>query len=146
MATALTFSVAWNPATQGSKRHVGQGRMIEMDKGLPDWRSEVVRQARSSAAAQGWPMATEEAIYCGLTFSFVKPKSVRRLFPTVKPDVDKLVRAVFDALTISRVIGDDKQIVQGFFLKRYTTGDEPPGVRIKLGVINLVQDDVELAA
>lgn len=141
----LTFSVAWNPATQGSKRHVGKGVMIESDKGLPDWRSEVVRQARSSAIEQSWTMPAEGAIYCGLTFSFVKPKSVRRPFPTVKPDVDKLVRGVFDALTISRVIGDDRQIVEGFFLKRYTVGDEPPGVRIKLGLITLVQDELELA-
>lgn len=140
----LVFSVAWNPATQGSKRHVGKGRMIESDKGLPDWRSEVVHQARSAATEQGWPMTTEEAIFCGMTFSFVRPKSVRRPFHTVKPDFDKLLRAVADALTISRVIDDDKQICEGYWLKRYTVGDEPPGVRIKLGIV-ATQSDFELA-
>lgn len=74
-----------------------------------------------------------------MTFYLVRPKSVplSRVYPSVKPDGDKLERAVFDALTIARVWRDDGRCVDGHWRKRYTPhvdhrGDQMPGVTVVL--------------
>ena len=57
--------------------------------------------------------------------------TVKREYPTVTPDIDKLERAVLDAMTIAGVWGDDSQVVSGTRGKRYA--DEcAPGVRITI--------------
>ena len=47
-----------------------------------------------------------------LNFFFAKPKSTKKsvLFPAVKPDIDKLIRSTFDALT-GVLFKDDAQVV-----------------------------------
>ena len=100
--SVLRFEVPGTPAPQGSKRHVGDGRMVESSKDLPAWRSSVAwaaRAAHGSRAAMDGPLAME------LSFTFPMPASrpkrdrVRGVkWRTVKPDLDKLCRAVFDAL------------------------------------------------
>jgi Holliday junction resolvase RusA-like endonuclease len=57
------------------------------------------------------------------------PETARR-WPCVKPDGDKLTRAVFDSLTIARVITDDARIVHHDVWKRYAR--ETAGVRIRV--------------
>ena len=51
-------------------------------------------------------------------------------FPTVKPDADKLLRALLDALT-SQAWRDDAQVINASAAKRYATGDGP-GVLVRL--------------
>ena len=41
----ITFHVSGTPAPQGSKRHVGGGRMIESSKKVEPWREAVARVA-----------------------------------------------------------------------------------------------------
>ena len=124
----LSFFVAGRPAAQGSKKHVGNGRMVEMSKFLPAWRKAVVdRAVEVLAGREGFDR--DEPIHCSLQFYIPRGKTVTRTFPTVPADVDKLERAVFDALTIAKVWVDDAQVVAGTRGKRYA--DEcPPGVRI----------------
>lgn len=124
----LNFYVEGNPAPQGSKRHVGNGRMIEMSKTLPAWRRTLVAGALEVLAGRDG-FDRDEPLSCSLTFYMERGKSVRRAQPTVVPDIDKLERAVFDAMTTAGVWGDDAQVVAGHRAKRYA--DEcPPGVRI----------------
>lgn len=107
---SLSFHVAGNPATQGSKRHVGGGRMIEMDKKLPAWRAAVV-DAAFRAAGPG-RVALDGALSCELTVFLPRPaKSRFGEYPAGPPDLDKLCRAVGDALTVAGVIADDARIV-----------------------------------
>ena len=104
----IKFFVAGIPAPQGSKRHVGGGRMIESSKKLKPWR-DAVRKA-----------ATQHLIDNSLdgplrvSMDFYLPKPQRSKFgdhPAGKPDADKLARAVNDALTDSGLIFDDSRIV-----------------------------------
>ena len=61
-----------------------------------------------------------------LEFELTKPKSVKREYPSVKPDVDKLTRAVLDGLT-GVIFKDDAQVVVLGAQKRY---GESPGVKV----------------
>jgi len=73
----------------------------------------------------------EGPVYMTMIFELLRPKSVkpeRRPWPHVAPDLDKLVRAVSDAMT-GIVYRDDAQLVSGTFEKRY--GDVP-GVQISV--------------
>lgn len=45
-----------------------------------------------------------------LTFIFVRPKTSKRSYPSVKPDIDKLCRTVLDAAT-GHLFKDDSQVV-----------------------------------
>ena len=50
------------------------------------------------------------AVQLELTFVLAKPKTVKRIYPFVRPDLDKLCRAVLDALT-GIAYKDDQQVV-----------------------------------
>lgn len=75
---------------------------------------------------QGPPM--EGPVWVNLTFQLLKPPSVpkKRTHPVVKPDVDKLSRAVLDAMT-GIVFRDDAQVVRLYATKDYA---EEGGVQI----------------
>lgn len=115
----VRFFVPGLPIAQGSKRHVGHGIMVEMSKKLPAWRNDV-RLAGIEAMGQRPPLA--DAVFLHLTFVFPRPKAhfgtgrnAGQLKPTAPvhvtkaPDLDKLVRAVGDALT-GIVWRDDAQV------------------------------------
>lgn len=58
------------------------------------------------------------------------PKAGR---PCVKrPDLDKLVRTVFDAFVIAGVIADDAQIIRLMTEKRLAALHEPSGIQITI--------------
>jgi Holliday junction resolvase RusA-like endonuclease len=60
-----------------------------------------------------------------VAFYLKKPKRAITL-PTVKPDIDKLCRAILDALTDSGAIfDDDSQVVQLVASKNYSTLAQP---------------------
>jgi len=46
----IWFEVPGIPAPQGSKRHVGGGRMVESSRSLPEWRASVAWLYSSDAA------------------------------------------------------------------------------------------------
>ena len=61
-------------------------------------------------------------MFVSLGFAFLRPKSVskkKRPYVTVKPDVDKLARAVLDAMT-GVVFRDDAQVVKLEVEKQYS--------------------------
>lgn len=53
-----------------------------------------------------------------MVFHVRRPKTVRRKLPSVKPDIDKLARAINDALT-GLVIKDDGQVCSLVAIKDY---------------------------
>lgn len=128
----LTFTVFGNPAPQGSKRHVGRGILVESSPALKDWRLDVTMAARKAMEGR---LPLEGAVAVALTFSLRKPTSMPKkvLWPTKRPDVDKLARGVLDALTAGGVFGDDSQVVHLVADKCYagTLGAlDIPGVEI----------------
>lgn len=139
----LEFRVKGVPIPQGSKRNYGVGRMVEANPELMPWRDLVRAEAERTAFEVGWTTA-EGPVMVGLSFTLIRPKSVRRLFPTVKPDLDKLTRAVNDALTIARVVHDDALIISSAQSKRYASDtNKVPGVYVV--VSRMHQDEFELA-
>lgn len=131
--TQLRFFVPGVPAPQGSKKHVGRGILIESSKKLGPWRDEIVRIAQRAAETDGW--VSPGAVHVRTIFWLVRPRSVslsRRPRPTVKPDLDKLVRAAFDALTIARVISDDAAVVTLTAAKVYCGPTDMPGVQVTI--------------
>ena len=109
----LVITVHGEPAPQGSKRHVGGGRMIESSAKVKPWR-EAVKHAYwgdgpGHRPAHTGPLCVE------VTFTVRKPASApkrRTTWPQRKPDLDKLLRSTFDALSDAGVWVDDAQVVE----------------------------------
>ena len=132
----VEFTVYGEPAPQGSKRHVGGGRMIESSKKVKPWR-EAVKWAAIEAGHGGELL--EGPLLAVLEFTVPKPKSApktRRTYPSKKPDLDKLVRSTMDGLTDAGVWRDDAQVVRLVSEKRYV-GDmlDRPGCKVMVSVI-----------
>jgi crossover junction endodeoxyribonuclease RusA len=141
MSKSITFQVrGMNPAPQGSKEYVGKNKngtaiLIETCKRLKEWRDFVT----SVAIDLDVPMI-ESAVSMSVVFMFQRPKShfnkkgLKSNAPrhmTVRPDRDKLLRAIGDSLT-GVLYKDDSYIVDGNTSKRYCIGDELPGALITL--------------
>lgn len=137
----IVFFAAGAPAPQGSKNHVGHGVMVESSKRVKPWRG-TVRTAAIKALDGQQPRTGPLEVY--LRFVMPRPKSHLRqgraqtdgwrLLPsaprkhTSKPDVDKLARAVLDALT-GVCWCDDAQVVAVHAEKTYAYRATPtPGV------------------
>lgn len=121
----LSIAAIGRPAPQGSKQLGGGGQLLEQSAYLPAWRQAVkiaayeeYRRLRINPSTlpvfgPGVPVVIES-----LTF-FVGPDQCRAEGtdePTGTPDIDKLLRAVLDALGgakgSGRVFADDAQVVE----------------------------------
>lgn len=132
------------PAPQGSKRHVGRGIMIESSKKVAPWRSVVALTVGEIVDA---PL--DGPIAVRLDFVMPRPKSTpktRATPPAVKkPDIDKLVRAILDAIT-AVAWHDDSQVVSVAATKRIAELDERPGVLIRVEPCGPVSVDLSAEA
>ena len=123
----LTFRVYGTPAPQGSKRHVGNGVMVESSAKVKPWRQDV-KHAALDALPEGYE-APAGPVAVRVHFTLPRPRShygTGRNAATVKPgapeyhsgrpDVDKLLRSTLDALTAAGVLRDDNQVaaLEGF--------------------------------
>jgi crossover junction endodeoxyribonuclease RusA len=125
-----------SPAPQGSKRHVGGGRMVESSAKVKPWR-EAVRQ---EAIATGLAISAEP-IYLHLLFRFRRPKghwnAKGELKPSApksvvtRPDLDKLCRSTLDALT-GTLFHDDAQVAFLVASKEYCLPGELEGCQIEI--------------
>lgn len=132
---AVTFRVeGMAPAPQGSKSHVGGGRMVESCREVKPWRLLVAQ----SAVVAGVPLL-RGPVRMSVVFIFRRPAghfrkdgSLKPSAPAhhaVKPDGSKLLRSTEDALT-GLVFEDDARIVGCTWDKRYAVGDERAGALI----------------
>lgn len=123
------------PASKGSYRPItGRSRttgkpvtrLIPMDKKERPWRDHV----RDTILNHKHPTIPPNSyIKIETTFYLPRPKTIpphKRKHPTVKPDIDKLQRALYDAITETHIWHDDCQITDVTSHKRYadntTTG------------------------
>ena len=118
----MIFTVIGTPAPQGSKRHVGNGVMIESSKLVKPWREDVKAAvmlaypggARADAVLIRGPVEME------IVFTLRRPKSAKRgALPDRKPDLSKLIRSTEDAMTEVGVFEDDARIVRLIAEKLY---------------------------
>jgi crossover junction endodeoxyribonuclease RusA len=105
------------PVPQGSMRHIGNGRMIHNKAA----ELAIFRTAIALVAKRHFPTPLENSIAIEIEFGLQKPRTVKRAEPTVPPDLDKLVRAVLDALTGVAYV-DDSQVTSLKASKFYAPG------------------------
>lgn len=86
---------------------------------LKKYRQKISKAAKEAMQSEE-PTAKHAPMEIHIEFIFVRPKSVstKRLYPTVRPDIDKLERALLDSLT-GVVYTDDDQVVDVVKSKRY---------------------------
>lgn len=131
---SIRVFVPGQPAPQGSKRHVGRGIMVESCKQVKPWRSDIRSHLLDD---QGQPLCAfgGDPVHVSLEFVMRRPKSApkRTTPPAVKkPDLDKLARAVFDAISSSGVWNDDSQVVSARLKKRIAIDGEQSGCWIDI--------------
>ena len=133
----FTFRVAgMATAPQGSKRHVGRGRMVESSRDVMPWRLLV-----ALAAVEAGAQLIRGPVRMSAVFLFTRPAGHFRqdgtLKPSapkhhcVKPDASKLQRSTEDALS-KLAYEDDCRIVGLSCEKRYCAPGELPGALITL--------------
>lgn len=118
--------VGVEPAPQGSKRYLGNGRFVEASKKLEPWRKAVAHAVKEMFEQTGDDTPFTEACQVEVTFILPKPKTVKRLFPTVAPDADKLARSLGDSISLPRysvLIEDDALICRWEIRKVYGTAE-----------------------
>ena len=144
----IKFRVQGPPAPQGSKRHVGGGRMVEMSKAVGPWREAVRAEAQvvRSREVPGSVMWRTTPMSVTIVFILARPVShwggqhhdagyIRDSapkYPAKRPDLDKLARAVLDGLVMGGVMADDAQVVILHAYKKYAADGEAPGAIIEV--------------
>lgn len=117
---------------QGSKNAYNRGGrcvLVEANKNLPVWRAFVTDKLEEANAGCE-PMTGPVSLTA--IFFMPRPKTVTRLLPSVKPDLDKLIRSIGDSATNAGVILDDSQICEIVAHKVYEAEGLPRGVLITL--------------
>jgi crossover junction endodeoxyribonuclease RusA len=72
---------------------------------LATWRSAVAIAGKNAGC-----IPLPGSVRLDLLFGMPKPRTVKRTFPSVAPDLDKLIRGVLDALTAIAYL-DDGQVI-----------------------------------
>jgi Holliday junction resolvase RusA-like endonuclease len=119
----ISFFIEGEPAPQGSKNgFVKNGRvvMVESSTKVKPWRAAVTQK---TAQHMSWETLNplDKPVEIALVFYLPKPKSVKRTWPSVKPDLDKLIRSTFDGLTTGGLYTDDALVIAVSASKEYAT-------------------------
>jgi crossover junction endodeoxyribonuclease RusA len=136
---SLTFVVFGLPAPQGSKRHMGNGILVESSKAVTPWRTDC-KHAALACLPHDWNPSLPMAV--SVVFRFkrpagqigkrgIKPSAPAHLTSAKAGDLDKILRSTFDSLT-GVAFNDDRQVVSVNASKRYCTTDEPQGAVITI--------------
>jgi crossover junction endodeoxyribonuclease RusA len=136
---SLYIDVRGLPRPQGSMRAFPNGGM-SYPPAVWDWRHQVQQVAADAIKSEDGPILGPVELRLGFDLPRLLShygtgrnagalKASAPLYPTVTPDLDKLVRAVCDALTDAGVWRDDSQVAVLAAAKRY---GEHPGVMIHL--------------
>ncbi len=116
------------PIPQGSVNVYG-GRVVSVKPELRAWRDSI--RAALLAKHDGEPL--DGPLSVTLVFQIQPPKKPRWPLPAVKPDLDKLCRAAFDALSTTKtqrgIITDDARIISLTAAKSY---HGTPGVMVTI--------------
>ena len=127
----IEIAVSGSPAPQGSKRHVGGGRMVESSRHVKPWRDAV--RADALLARQEWArrhgawLPLDEALAVEMVFTVPKPAAApkrRRTWPMRLPDLSKLARSTEDALTDAGIWRDDARVVEYRRLAKVFPGED----------------------
>ena len=119
----ISFSCDGTPVPQGSMKVINGHILHSQGSALAVWRSTVALSARFAGAKP-----VEGGVGIEISFRVKKPKTVKRDYPTVAPDLDKYIRGVLDALT-GIAYQDDSQVID---IKAEKVYSHTPGADIKI--------------
>ena len=133
-----TIRVFGHPAPQGSKRHVGNGVLIESSAKVKPWRQDVRAAALEADAHFDGPVSLTVGFLLRRPASHFRTGRNAHLlrdsapaYPGKKPDIDKLLRSTLDGLGESGIWRDDAQVVRVRAEKLYAD-HEPVGAHITI--------------
>ena len=139
---SITWTSIGAPAPQGSK-NLFRGYLVEANKKLPAWRETLINDIM--AVTNGETITTGCIVQLVFRFprvkthfnskGLIKPKAP--VYKTSKPDLDKLVRAVLDAMKLAGAIRDDSLCHTIEAQKLYCNLKENPGVTGTIIVLGL---------
>lgn len=121
----LHVTVAGRPAPQGSKKRGNAGQLREASPYLAAWRAAVKRAAYEQYRVHGVEPGDLPLFRgpVGFSCTFWLPGDKRIDSP---PDLDKLLRAVWDSLTAARVWEDDGRVVEVDWLRKAVANEQHP--------------------
>jgi Holliday junction resolvase RusA-like endonuclease len=105
--------------------------MIEASKKVAPWRSAIALAVKHYWNDRQEVIVFDEPVDVHIVFYLPKPSSVKRLLPTVPPDIDKLCRSTLDGLVQGGCLADDSRVVRLHAEKRYAVG-RPIGADIHI--------------
>lgn len=116
----MTFEIPGRCATKGSANsfidpRTGRKVWKASNANLHAWTKDCKHAAR---AARVPLIYKPHGVVMDVRCEFIKPKTAKQVVPSVKPDADKLLRAIFDALT-GVAYADDSQVVSVTLTKAY---------------------------
>lgn len=140
--TPIRLSIVGIPQPKGSMQVLPRRKFPFFVRSFKDLLTSVIVTSDNPHPLKAWEKAVREAaemaaigrapfegpIELTAVFSFERPKSVKREFPSVRPDGSKLLRGIEDPLS-GLIYIDDAQIVASHVYKRYAT---VPGVEITI--------------
>lgn len=130
--TGLRIIAHGTPASQGSKKGFIRDKkvvLVEMDDELPAWRA-AVKAAAKLAAGPSWA-ALDCAVKISGEIRIRKPRTTKfRDHPAGPKDLDKMQRAIGDALESAGILTNDARIVHWNIRKVWATNT--PGLDITI--------------
>ena len=138
IALIIKFEVRGKPEPQGSTKafyikSIGRTVTTSSNRNLKGWRQRIAEEAQKVAP----DALILEPVSIAVGFQMPKPKNYpkkRKLFHTKKPDLDKLIRSVGDAIT-NVLIRDDSQIISIVAEKIYS---DTPGCTVSIETVEAV--------
>jgi Holliday junction resolvase RusA-like endonuclease len=133
--TELAFTVYGTPVPQGSTRAFipkGWNRPIitAANAKTKPWKQEIAGVVLAEMERTGFQPIADGPVWIEVLFYFERPKSVKSRHKTTKPDIDKLIRSLLDALT-GHLFKDDAQVTSCRAMKVFTT--EAARCEVKIG-------------
>jgi Holliday junction resolvase RusA-like endonuclease len=126
---AVEFFIPGTPVQQGSKS--GFSRMGSTSVQMTDQNAKNLKPWRHTIATHADRGVTfDRPVHVEATFVMPKPKRPRWTTPAVKPDIDKLTRALLDGLTDGGLIADDARVVSLLVKEEYAEEKNPVGVHV----------------
>jgi Holliday junction resolvase RusA-like endonuclease len=109
--------------------------MVESSAKVAPWRAVVTAAAADAKVARSWDPPRDAALTLYAVFTLSRPNSHYRTgkyaaslrdnapeHPATRPDVDKLLRSTFDALTDAGAMAEDSRVVYVNAVKAYPGG------------------------
>lgn len=110
--SAAGFAVIGQPIPQGSMKSYGRGRMVPDNPLLYPWRKKIAASIRAQVPGAFPIFEKHTPVIVTAVFTVRAPKNVRKTqanYPSKKPDLDKLLRALFDGIGDAGLWVDDGQ-------------------------------------